>query len=212
MRTSTIPEGEYVPTADHRVVMSGVPWSHLASWLRLRKDSAGPRVSYLQGNLELMSPSKNHERIASFIASLIKVFAMEEGVELSSYGSWTLKSAPDEVSAEPDECFLIGLDQSRAIPDLVIEVVWTSGGLAKLEIYRRLGVPEFWQWKDGRIQVHLLRNGRYVLSRRSRLLPGLDIDALVSFLDHPTETQAARAFRATLTDRARSTSRPRRKR
>jgi hypothetical protein len=48
----------------------------------------------------------------------------------------------------------------------VIEVVWTSGGLGKLEIYRRLGVGEFWQWKRGRIQVHLLVAG--VQHRRTR--------------------------------------------
>jgi Uma2 family endonuclease len=56
-----------------------------------------------------------------------------------------------------DECYIVGPDQNKEVPDLALEVVWTSGGLDKLEIYRRLGVGEVWIWKDGRITVHALR-------------------------------------------------------
>ena len=64
-----IPAGEYVPTADQRVVMYGVPWSHYETQLALRGDAAGPRISYLDGALEIMSPSKDHERIKSYIGA-----------------------------------------------------------------------------------------------------------------------------------------------
>jgi len=40
------------------------------------------------------------------------------------------------------------------------EVVWTSGGIDKLEIYRRLGVGEVWRWKDSRIEIHVLQGER----------------------------------------------------
>jgi hypothetical protein len=43
-------------------------------------------------------------------------------------------------------------------------VIWTHGGLDKLEIYRGLGVREVWFWPEGRIEVHSLRGGRYRLS------------------------------------------------
>jgi Uma2 family endonuclease len=99
---------------------------------------------------------------------------------------------------EPDECYIVGADQSRERPDLAIEVVWTSGGIDKLEIYARLGVGEVWFWKDGRIEVHVLRGGRYESARRSDLFPGLDVDLLCSFLDRPTALQAVRAFREAL--------------
>src|SRR5262245_45932101 len=97
-----ISPGEYVPDADHRVFMH-VPWPHYEAILALRGDVAGPRMSYLEGVLELMSPSKSHERFKSYIGRLIEAYALERGIELSPYGSWTLKNAPKEAGAEPDE-------------------------------------------------------------------------------------------------------------
>jgi len=197
LREQRIPPGEYVPTADHRVVMH-VPWPHYEAILALRGDVAGPRMSYLDGVLELMSPSKTHERFKSYIGGLIEAYALERGIDLSPYGSWTLKDAPREAGAEPDECYLIGPDQSRETPDLAIEVVWTSGGIDKLEIYRRLGVGEVWFWQDQLITIYVLNGGKYAPSPGSACFPGLDIALLRSFLDHPTMTQAVREFRAAL--------------
>lgn len=194
-----IPRGEYVPTADHRVVMHGVPWSHYEAQLAFRGEKSTPRISYLDGEMELMSPSRDHERIKSYIGCLVEAFALERGIDLSPYGAWTLKEGPKRAGVEPDECYLIGSDQSRQTPDVVIEVIWTSGGIDKLEAYRRLGVPEVWFWKDGAIQIHLLDDRRqYGASARSRCLEGLDVDLLLSFMDAPTAMQAVRAFRLAL--------------
>jgi Uma2 family endonuclease len=198
VRDATIPAGEYVPTADQRVVMSGVPWSHYETQLALRGDKSGPRIAYLDGALEIMSPSKDHERIKSYIGCLVEAYALERGIDLSPYGSWTLKSAPKASGAEPDECYIVGSDQEGATPHLAIEVAWTTGGIEKLEIYRRLGVGEVWIWKDARIDVHLLRGDRYERSERSVLFPDLDVALLVRFLERPTALQAVRAFRDAL--------------
>jgi Uma2 family endonuclease len=84
-------------------------------------------------------------------------------------------------------------------PDLAIEVVWTSGGVRKLDIYKQLGVQEVWFWRKGRISVHLLRDGEYVDAPSSRVLPGIDLTQLVGFLDRPTASQAIREYRAALT-------------
>jgi Uma2 family endonuclease len=196
--TPPLPLGEQVPTADRRIVMSGVPWSHYEAQLALRGDVSAPRISYLDGEMELMSPSKHHERIKSYSGMLVEAFALERGIDLSPYGGWTLKEAPKRAGVEPDECYLIGPDQSRETPDLAIEVIWTSGGIDKLEAYRRLRVPEVWFWKDGAIQIHSLAGERYDVAPRSHCLPGLDMALLVSFLDHPTAIQAVKAFRAAL--------------
>lgn len=93
---------------------------------------------------------------------------------------------------------LLGLDRSGKTPHLAIEVIWTSGGIAKLEIHARLGVGEVWFWKSGTIEVHLLRGERYEPASPSALLPELELQLLTSFLDHPTATQAMRAFREAL--------------
>jgi Uma2 family endonuclease len=196
--TSQIPPGEYVPTADQRIVMYGVPWAHYEAQLALRGDASVPRISYLDGAMELMSPSKHHERVKSFIGRLVETYALVRGIDLSPYGAWTVREAPKRAGVEPDECYLIGPDQSRDIPDLVIEVIWTSGGIDKLEAYRRLAVPEVWFWRDDLIQVHLLGDGGYQPATSSACLAGLDIGLLCSFLDRPTVTQAINAFRAAL--------------
>jgi Uma2 family endonuclease len=193
----TTPPGEYVPTADQRLVSYGVPWSHYEAQLALRGDSPVPRIAYLEGALELMSPSKEHERIKSYIGRLVEAYALERGIDLSPYGAWTIKSAPRQSGLEPDECYLVG-DQGKSTPDLAIEIVWTSGGIDKLEIYRRLGVGEVWFWKDSRIEVHVLRRERYEQTQSSSLFPDLDLKLLCSFLDHPTALQAVRAFRESL--------------
>ncbi len=193
----TAPPGELVSTADQRLVTYGVPWSHYETQLALRGERPVPRIAYLEGALELMGPSKDHERIKSYIGRLIEAYALERDIDLSPYGSWTLKSTPKQSGSEPDECYLVG-DQNRDTPDLAIEVVWTSGGIDKLEIYRRLGVGEVWFWKDSQIQVHVLRDERYERVDGSELFPDLDVNLLCSFLDRPTALQAVKAFREQL--------------
>jgi Uma2 family endonuclease len=194
---TTAPAGECDPTADQRIVTYGEPWSQFEQQLALRGDRSGLRIAFLDGALELMSPSKDHERIKSYIGCLIEAYALERDIDLSPYGAWTLKKAAKQAGLEPDECYLIG-DQQRDTPDLAIEVVWTSGGVNKLEIYRRLGVGEVWRWKDSRIEVYRLQDQRYETVERSAVFPDLDVAQLCSFLDYPTAMQAVKAFRKTL--------------
>lgn len=193
-----IAPGEHVPTADQRVVLGDVPWSRYEVELALRGDKAVPRLTYLDGALELMSPSKDHERIASYVGRLVEVYADETGLDLSPYRSWTLKSGPGRAGTEPDECYIVGPDQSKDAPDLVIEVVWTSGGLDKLEVYRRLGISEVWFWIDGALQAHSLAPDGYQPVERSVVISGLDIAFLAPFLDRPTVQTAKRDYRAAL--------------
>ena len=198
LETVAVTPGERVETADQRIVMYGVPWSHFEVQLALRDDAAVPRFAYLDGTLQLLKPSKDHERLKSYLGRLLEAYALERDIDLSPYGAWTLKHAPAAAGLEPDECFIVGPDQDKPIPDLAIDVVWTRGGIDKLEIYRRLGVGEVWTWKDERIEVHVLEDDRFERAARSRLFPGLDLDLLVSLLDRPTVNQAIRALRQAL--------------
>ncbi len=74
--------GEHVPTADQRVVTNGVLWQQYEAQLALRGDRSVPRIAYLEGALELISPSKDHERIKSYIGLLIEASALERGIDL----------------------------------------------------------------------------------------------------------------------------------
>jgi Uma2 family endonuclease len=183
-------------SADQRVFMA-FDWARLERFLALKGDDRVPRLAYLDGTLELMTPSVHHERYAAFIGRLLEAYASEVGIDLSPYGSWTLRKKGLRAAIEPDECYMVG-DQDKSVPDLAIEVAWTRGGLDKLEIYRRLGVGEVWQWKRGVLGVFVLERGGFRASSASRLFPKLDLDLLTSFLGYDTTTRAQREYRAAL--------------
>jgi Uma2 family endonuclease len=103
-----------------------------------------------------------------------------------------------ERGAEPDECYVFRRVAEPACPDLAIEVIWTSGGLNKLEVYKKLGVREVWHWRRGHIQIHLLRADRYAESAVREALAGIDVERLASFIDRPTTSQAISEYRAAL--------------
>jgi Uma2 family endonuclease len=144
-----------------------------------------------------MTPSRDHETIKSFIGRLVETYCLQAGIVFTPVGSWTLKQQKEERGAEPDECYILG-EQDSDRPHLAIEVVWTSGRLDKLEIYRKLGVREVWYWRQGRIRPYGLRGDRYESLERSEVLPGLDLELLVQFLDRKTAYDAIRDYRAAL--------------
>src|SRR5450432_810573 len=145
-----------LPQEDHFVVLSGVSWEDYENFARVRGDHSAPRITYLEGWIEIMSPSRNHESIKSIIGCLVEVYCMERDIEFSTYGSWTLTNKAEKRAAEPDECYVFGNVREPTVPDLAIEVVWTSGGLDKLDVYRKLGVREVWFWRRGRIALFAL--------------------------------------------------------
>lgn len=186
------------PRGDRIVLLEGATWGDFQRLLEIRGDRSTPRMAYLEGVLELMSPSQSHESLKSWIGCLIEAWCLEKEIEFSPYGSWTLESKEAKRAVEPDECYVFGDDPLGRRPDLAIEVIWTSGGLDKLEIYRMLGVREVWIWRRGRITVHALRGDSYVEVPASEVLPGIDLDQLTSCLDRPTASQAIRAYRELL--------------
>ncbi len=76
-----------------------------------------------------------------------------------------------------------------------------SGGLSKLDIYRRLGVREVWIWRRGRLTAHSLRGDAYQEVTASEIVPGIDLDELAGLLDRPTASQAMREYRSSLESR-----------
>jgi Uma2 family endonuclease len=186
---------------DQRVRLHGISWEGYESFLALRGEQSGTRVTYRDGELELMSPSINHELFKKTLARLLEAYAEERGIELNGYGSWTVKSAKDKLGVEADECYVVGpRDAEPTIPDIAIEVVWTSGGIDKLEVYRGLRVPEVWFWQKGALRFFLFEEGVYLSGTRSRLLPDLDPALIARCMGESSQTQAVRALRAALRD------------
>ncbi len=184
---------------DHYVHLYGVTWADYLRLLEIRGDHSAPRMTYLEGTLEIMSPSRTHDEIKSYIGRLVEAWCLERGVEFTPYGSWTLKDKRQKRGVEADECYIFGSDpKSKRRPDIAIEVVWTSGGIDKLDVYRKLGVREVWYWEKGRIRVYVRRGVSYEPVSASEALPGVDLDQLAVFLDRPTASAAIRDYQAAL--------------
>jgi Uma2 family endonuclease len=186
--------------ADERIRVSGVTWEKYEA-LRLAFDELpAVRLTYCDGELDIMVTSPKHERIKTMLARLIEIYAVDRGVDLNGYGSTTFRKRARERGLEPDECYVLGTPLVE-VPDLAIEVVLTSGGIDKLDVYGALAIPEVWLWRDDALEVWRLSaaGDRYDRHPRSVLLPDLDLAALTRFVSWPNQTAAVRAYRETLT-------------
>jgi Uma2 family endonuclease len=194
---ATTPPTQPLPT-DDIIVLRGATWTDYQRLLTIRGERSVPRITYLEGVLELMSPSRPHEVIKSMIGCLVEAWCIERNVDITPYGSWTHQSEQSERGVEPDECYVLGSDPEPERCDLAIEVVWTRGAVNKIDVYRKLGVRELWIWKSDALQVHSLSGENYVPVERSALLPELDLDELLTFIDVKPMTRAVREYREKL--------------
>jgi Uma2 family endonuclease len=190
-------EHDDTANADQVIVFHDVTWEDYERVLEIRGDKSVPRIAYLEGELQIMSPSKDHEQIKSFIGRLLEAWCIDRGIEMTPFGSWTLKGKMNQRAAEADECYIFGTEP-RDRPHLAIEVEWTRGGIDKLRLYEKLGVDEIWIWRKGIISVYVLAEGKFERSERSSVLPDLDLALLASMLGRDTLTQAVRDFRKAL--------------
>ena len=183
---------------DSRVFLYDVPWSEYERLDRIRGERSVPRLSYLDGMLELMSPSTSHERIGWVIGRCLEIWADENDIDVGACGRWTVKRSKGSAGAEADESYIFGRNQKKRRPDLAIEVIWTHGGLEKLDIWRRLRVPEVWVWRDGRISIFGLGRRGYRKRRSSRFARGLDVRLIEPLVDEQMVKDVFRAFRRAL--------------
>jgi Uma2 family endonuclease len=186
---------------DQVVVLYRIPWEQYDGLCIARENTAGPRMAYLKGTLEIMSPSPRHEYEKKLIARLLETYAEETGLSLNGFGSTTYRRKVKEAGLEPDECYCLG--EAKKFPDLAIEVSHTSSGIDKLEIYRRLAVAEVWFWAKGRLWLYVLAGARYEAREQSQVLPRLDVAELsriVGGTDESHQTEAVRAYRRAIRD------------
>jgi Uma2 family endonuclease len=181
---------------DQRVILGGIDWWQFEAFLAIRGDSAGVRVTYLEGQLEIRSPSQSHEMLAKLIARLLEAYADEKGFVFEGYKSMTVRNAPKLRGIEPDECYAVGAPKDS--PDLAVEVMWTHGGIDKLDVYRGLGVREVWIWQKDELKAYELRGGAYAEISQSVVISALSPSFIAGFLDCETQTEAVRKLRAAL--------------
>jgi Uma2 family endonuclease len=185
---------------EERVILCGLGWQrHLALDASLGENRPGPRFYYLDGDLEIMTTSYEHERIKKWIAGFMDIWFEETHTENIPRGQATVRDPLKEAGAEPDESWCLGT--AKEFPDIVLEVALTRGGLNKLEIYRRFTVPEVWIWREAHLEIHILRvdASGYDAAATSRLLPRLPIALLTHCVSIASWLEARRTFRAGIT-------------
>lgn len=166
-------------------------------------DRPGIRLSFLDGILEIWQmPGEKHETIKERMGTLLDLYFLKLGIDYTPTGSMTLESETTRVRREADKSYKLGADRLR--PDLAIEVVIESGGIDKLEAYKRLNIAEVWFWQDDNLSLYGLRsNGNTVFYeelRQSELLPELNISLLVRCMNASNHTAAVREFRQAIQD------------
>jgi Uma2 family endonuclease len=180
------------------MLLRGVSWKEYVI-LRELMDRPGLKMTYLEGALELMSPSPEHELWKKTIARFVELFAFLSGLALHGYGSTTFKKEVKERGAEPDECYLIG-KKLEDYPEIVLEVIHTAPLLNKLDVYAGMGVAEVWTFKDAVFTLFALDGAtkQYVTIERSRLVPALDFSQLARYVTREDTPEALREFATTL--------------
>jgi Uma2 family endonuclease len=179
------PELAGIDDPEERFTTSSVSWQIYEALLAKLENNSHYRITYLDGVLEIVSPSARHEKLKKRLATLIEFYLIRKRIKHTPMGSTTIRNKLKKVGAEPDECYCIG--EEKNIPDLAIEVIITSGSIDKLETYRRLGVAEVWLWEINRLKLYHLREETpsvflsthgYEQITSSELLPELDISLL----------------------------------
>ncbi|HEY0478980.1 MAG TPA: Uma2 family endonuclease [Kofleriaceae bacterium] len=195
---------ETPPHHEQRFVLQGVPWWTYVALRDALDDHAGLKLTYLEGTLELRSPSLLHEDAKTIIARLLEAWATENRVDLRGFGSTTFRREARQRGLEPDECYKLGKLAEDAVPDIAIEVIVSSGTVDKMAVYAGLGVTEVWVWRPGAaaLTVNRLVDGAYQRRERSEVLPALDLGELARFVQPgENQTELVRAYQAILRGR-----------
>jgi hypothetical protein len=98
---------------EHRFLLEGVPWNVYVA-LRDALDDAGGgvRMTYLEGRLELMSPSETHDEERKLIARLLETWADERDVDLRGFGSEVHRLSGSAYQRIERSAILPNLDQA----------------------------------------------------------------------------------------------------
>ena len=163
---------------DQTLCLAGMTWIDYEKFDS--EEYPGYRVSYFDGVITLVSPSKNHERIAQTIAILVSAYCRKFSLLYFPLGSTRLENKP-LAGKEPDVSFAFNTDKD--IPDLAIEVIFSSGSLDDLNKYQIIGVNEVWFWKNNKITFYQLQTQKYIKIPTSKLLPNLSSKTLENFVN-----------------------------
>ena len=196
MTTATI----VTPPKELPLLFEGMTWREFKAVEQLL-DRPGYRLSFLDGILEIRrKPGEPHETVKKRIAALLELYLLMAGFDFTPTGSMTLESETVAVKREADESYKLA--PGRMLPDLAIEVVFSSGGINKLDAYKRLKIKEVWFWEDGVLEVYHLRGEgntlHYEKVSSSEEVKGIDLDLLLRCMNMVNHVEAIKTFQQAL--------------
>jgi Uma2 family endonuclease len=187
--------------AEGRVLLHGVSWETYERLLEEHNESAGPRFTYDDGYLEIMTLSIEHEDPNRTLSSLVELILGEWDVDFRRAGSNTFKSSELKKGFEPDTSFYI--EHAAAVrgrkrldlavdppPDLVIEIEVTEPLLPRLPIFASVRVPEIWCCTGEIVRILRLERGRYREVKRSGPLSPLTAELITDFLRRSSSSKS----------------------
>jgi Uma2 family endonuclease len=171
--------------------LSGISWKTYETLLEELSDRRF-RLTYNRGNLEIMSPSPEHELSKEVLGRFIETIAEELKVSIYPLGSTTFKQLKLS-GAEPDKCFYIRniaavqgkrrLDMANdPAPDLILEIDITSSSQNRLQVYADLGVAEVWIYDGEYLIIQQLQNDTYIATKYSQFFANLAISDIAGWL------------------------------
>ena len=176
-----------------RVTLENINWQEFEDILEDLGEHRHSLIVYYKGVLEIRMPLPEHERAKVLISNLLVILLEELDLEWESLGSTTFKSKRMQAGIEPDDCFYIknyramigkkrlNLDVDP-VPDLAIEIDLTS--ITQLSAYEALAVPEIWRYKNGKLEISLFEDGKYINSSTSLAFPSVPvIEGISLFLE-----------------------------
>lgn len=184
----------FSPRIREAQVFPNVGWPQFEAIDRAFDAIPGVRLRYLDNALEIMPISEDHEDFKAILRLLLEAYLRANGIRFYARGGPSLGDEALGARSEPDEAYNLG--SRKPYPDLVLEVVITSGGLDKLEGYRRMGVAEVWFWEDGLLTLYKLRDdgSSYDPIYPSRLLPDLPLEVFCRYVTYHDQFDAVNEF------------------
>ncbi|MEH2377192.1 Uma2 family endonuclease [Nostoc sp.] len=181
------------PTEEKLVTLKNVSWEQFKGIETQLQENRNVRLSYLSGILEILSPiGDKHEKVKSTLGLLLEAYMKELGIRFYRRGGFTLEE-PGYASGTPDESYSIGTE--KEVPDIVIEIIVTSGTINRKDLYKPKKVPEVWFWKSNEIKIfRLSESDEYEEVNRSGFFPNLDPALLLRYIAMPDQYDAIIEF------------------
>lgn len=176
-----------------RVTLENINWQEFEDILEDLGEHRHSLIVYYKGVLEIRMPLPEHERAKVLISNLLVILLEELDLEWESLGSTTFKSKRMQAGIDPDDCFYIKNYQAMIgkkrlnldvdpVPDLAIEIDLTS--ITQISAYEALAVPEIWRYRNGKLEISLFEDGKYINSSTSLAFPSVPvIEGISLFLE-----------------------------